>query len=159
MYRGEVLFSHDDEAARQEIKAHGGEVGFDFGAGVLVARLPASVDTTHFRRSSSQPPDLLDEQAKRLLEAWRLSHPLGAEQTAASQVRLEHACASKTELPIPAEEGLAVVRGLRGRIAVVLVIVSGPAAQAISESEAARVRNEAIMALDFLKSLNPVAEI
>ena len=159
MSRAEALVTLDSEAARQEIKANGGEVVFDFGAGVLVARLPASVDPAKLRSSSLHQPAALDEQPKRLLDAWKVSRPAGAEDAGASPVRLEHGCVSTADVHSSAREERAGVRGLRGRIAVVFVIVTGPAAQAISEPELVRVRAEALAALGFLRDLNPVAEI
>ncbi|HEV7682941.1 MAG TPA: jacalin-like lectin [Pyrinomonadaceae bacterium] len=160
MYRDAVLFTDNDEATRREVKANGGQVAFDFAGGVFVVRLPESVDPASLSTARIQPPALLSEKSKLLVDAWNLSHTIGMREEDIPSVNLQRNCASKSAAPPRSAELLDAVQRLKGRIAVPLLIVSGPGSLVIPDPpDFARIIAETLAGLNFLQSLNPVAAI
>lgn len=161
MYNDTILFTDDGEATRQEVKSYGGQVTFDFGSGVIVARLPESVDPASLGTSRLQPPDSLGEQSKFWIDAWNLSRTIEPREDEAPLIKQERRCLSEIGAQPRSAEllGPGAVPRMCGKIAVVLLIVSGTGPRVIPASDVTQATAETLMGLGFLQSLNPVANV
>src|SRR5215470_4884780 len=96
MYHDTILFTDDVETTRQDVNSHGGSVVFNFGGGVVVARLPELVDPASLRNSRIQAPVSLDERSRFLIDAWNLSRSIKPDEDKTPLILPEGGCVGQS---------------------------------------------------------------
>jgi hypothetical protein len=169
MSRTVLLRTSDVEAAERELRSAGGRVAVRLPNGFVVARVPESFDAG--RVESLSLADETDEESARMLRVFRDS------QGALKSTPLGHGLRwdsrgfqSPLQLKDPDEirtlfrnRGVALSTGtptsivMTGRIAVGLVVVSGPSQYGVdfSESNVDTVFSQVLAGVDFLAGANP----
>jgi hypothetical protein len=177
MARSVLLFTDDIEGAKDEIDAAGGRVTQQFTDRVFAADLPDRVDPEALERSTTEPPDTLDDVSRLAAAAWEsLQDKLQSDAPAPDEgVRwdaddrlppdrpedLNHDGGSAaSDIEPQLSTGTPTSLYMTGSVAVGVVIVAGTQDDLrFTAAEQQAVVQEVQEALDFLASAEPRATL
>lgn len=146
-----ILYTNNILNAEEEIKKLGARLTHQFSTSVIVINFSTSVDDENLEATfinSNRLQQELNETEKRLIKAWKSGN--------------ENIDKSFNRSQAPSRKGIIppdTSRYMNGKIAIGLVIVSGPSQYEHGDDEKDKILQEVLKATDFLANAEPRAQI
>ncbi len=146
-----LLYTENVDEATAEIEAIGGRVSIQMGKDLLIANVPADVVSKqdaflHASASLPSTPSKITRHNAKAYEMYR-EDKLGPQPEVQKWTEKTAPKSFQRESPLPTDSPYTMT--LRGKISLILVVVSGPGSLAVSNEEFNQVNSEVIRGLQF----------
>ncbi len=154
-----LLHTENIEMATAEIESLGGRVAIQLGNDLLIANMPADVASKQdaFAHASAQIPTTVSAATRSNAKAYKMyrEDKLGPQPKVQQWTEKTAPKSFPQESPHPADSPYTST--MRGKIAVVVVVASGPGSLAVSNYEFDKVKSEVLVGLSSWTSKAPAS--